>query len=52
MDKFFTKIINNQTMERKFLVSDIWNNMHPLTHVWIISSAVGVMCLYGALFVM
>ncbi len=28
---------------------DIWNNLHPLVHFWIILSTIGIVALYGAM---
>ena len=36
-------------MNKSTLV-DIWNNLHPMTHFWIIISSVGVLTLYGLMF--
>ena len=31
----------------KSTIIDIWNSLHPLAHMWIIISSVGVLTLYG-----
>lgn len=36
-------------MENKNFIAYIWNNLHPVTHFWIIISTLGLMCM-SALF--
>ena len=31
----------------KSTIIDIWNNLHPLAHMWIIISSLGVLAMYG-----
>ena len=33
----------------KSAFTEIWNNLHPMTHFWIIISTVGVLALYGVM---
>lgn len=37
------------TMEKKSLVFNIWNNIHPVAHFWLVISAFGMLCMWGAL---
>jgi len=35
-------------MEKKSLIF-IWNNIHPVAHFWLVISAFGMLCMWGAL---
>ena len=36
----------------KTAICEIWNNLHPMAHFWIIISSVGILTLYGLMFAM
>ncbi len=37
------------TMEKKSLIFSLWNNIHPVAHFWLLISAFGMLCMWGAL---
>ena len=39
------KRCHNIFMNQRNFIAYIWNNLHPVTHFWIIISSIGFMCL-------
>lgn len=36
-------------MEKRSLISNIWYNIHPVAHFWLVISTFGMLCMWGAM---